>query len=107
MRLGSFNCLLKPGSKAAKAYGKTVVAERHRHRLEFNNAYKGACEEKGLLLTGVLEGGTLCEVAEIEDHPWMVGVQYHPEFKSKPTDAHPLFFAFIEAAIAQHHAHHG
>ncbi len=104
MRLGSYNCLLKPGSKAAVAYGTTLIAERHRHRLEFNNAYKSACEEKGLVLTGVLEGGSLCEVAEVEDHPWMVGVQYHPEFKSKPTDAHPLFRDFIKAAIKQHQA---
>lgn len=100
MRLGSYNCLLKSGSLAHKAYGKTVIAERHRHRFELNNKYKDQMEKLGLVIAGTLEGGNLCEIAEIEGHPWMVGVQFHPEFKSKPTDPHPLFRNFIKAMIA-------
>lgn len=100
MRLGAYSCRIKEGSKAAKAYGETLISERHRHRYEFNNAFKEACEKKGLLLTGVLENSFLCEIAEVVNHPWMVGVQYHPEFKSKPTDPHPLFRDFIAAALA-------
>ncbi|MBS0604103.1 MAG: CTP synthase [Verrucomicrobia bacterium] len=101
MRLGAFNCQVKPGSKAEKAYGSTRISERHRHRWEFNNLYKDSCEEKGLLLSGILEEGHLCEIAEVKDHPWMVGVQFHPEFKSKPTEPHPLFRDFIAAMIQQ------
>ncbi len=100
MRLGAYPCTLKPGSKAYNAYKTDKILERHRHRWEFNNAYKQACEEKGLVLSGILENGQLCEIAEIKDHPWMVGVQYHPEFKSKPTDPHPLFRDFIAAVVA-------
>lgn len=99
MRLGAFPCVLKENSKAAAAYGKTTISERHRHRFEFNNHYKEKLEEKGLLLSGVLENGTLCEIAEIPNHPWMVGVQFHPEFKSKPTDPHPLFKDFVAAMV--------
>lgn len=99
MRLGAFNCQLKPGTKAAKAYGCERISERHRHRWEFNNLYKEDCEKRGLILSGILEEGHLCEIAEIKDHPWMVGVQFHPEFKSKPTDPHPLFKEFIAAVI--------
>ncbi len=101
MRLGAFTCQIKPGTKAEKAYGKNRISERHRHRFEFNNLYKDQCEQKGLILSGVLEEGHLCEIAEIQDHPWMVGVQFHPEFKSKPTAPHPLFSAFIAAMIEQ------
>ena len=99
MRLGAFTCTLQPESKAAKAYGTLSISERHRHRYEFNNLYKDLCEEKGLLFSGVLENGHLCEIAEIKDHPWMIGVQFHPEFKSKPTAPHPLFKEFISAVI--------
>jgi CTP synthase len=99
MRLGAFNCLIKSGTKAEKAYKKQVVSERHRHRFEFNNLFKEQCEAAGLILSGTLENGLLPEIAEIKDHPWMVGVQYHPEFKSKPTDPHPLFRDFIAAVI--------
>ncbi len=98
MRLGAYNCSLKKGSKAFAAYGQEVISERHRHRYEFNNAFKEPFEKAGLTLTGIMESDQLCEIAEIDDHPWMVGVQYHPEFKSKPTDAHPLFRDFIRAA---------
>lgn len=99
MRLGAYNCLLKAGSNAAKAYEKSVISERHRHRWEFNNLYKERMENHGLNFTGYLEHGNLCEIAEVKDHPWMVGVQFHPEFKSKPTEAHPLFRDFIKASI--------
>ncbi len=99
MRLGAFTCVLKEGSKAASAYGQTKISERHRHRFEFNNLYKDNLEEKGLVLSGVLENGHLCEIAEIPSHPWMVGVQFHPEFKSKPTEPHPLFRDFVAAMI--------
>lgn len=102
MRLGAYPCLLKQGSKAEKAYGQSVISERHRHRFEFNNTYKDQMETKGLVISGVLENEQLCEIAEIKDHPWMVGVQFHPEFKSKPTEAHPLFRDFIAASILYH-----
>ena len=99
MRLGSSACRLKPGSHAYEAYQKPVIHERHRHRYEYNNKYQAAMEQKGFIVSGVLEGGTLCEIAEVKDHPWMLGVQFHPEFKSKPTEPHPLFCAFIKAGI--------
>lgn len=100
MRLGAYNCLLKAGSKAEKAYGKSVISERHRHRWEFNNLYKEPMEEKGLVFSGLLEHGHLVEITEVKDHPWMVGVQFHPEFKSKLLEPHPLFREFILAALA-------
>lgn len=100
MRLGNYNCQLKAGSHAHKAYGKSVIGERHRHRYEFNNRYKDELEKLGFQVTGTLEDGNLCEIAEINGHPWMVGVQFHPEFKSKPTAPHPLFRDFIKAMIA-------
>ena len=100
MRLGAYQCLLKEGSRAHQAYGSLKISERHRHRYEFNNRYKEISEKHGLLLTGILESGNLCEIAEIQDHPWMVGVQFHPEFKSRPTEPHPLFREFIKAMIA-------
>jgi CTP synthase len=101
MRLGNYNCRLKPHTKAYQAYGKEVIGERHRHRYEFNNEYQEAMEQKGFILSGILQDGSLCEIAEIQDHPWMVGVQFHPEFKSKPTDPHPLFRDFVKAMIRQ------
>lgn len=105
MRLGAYSCVLKKGSKAHQAYGSDTISERHRHRYEFNNEFQKAMEDKGFTISGILEGGNLCEIAEIKDHPWMVGVQFHPEFKSKPTDAHPLFRAFAEAMIAYKKKH--
>jgi CTP synthase len=104
MRLGAYSCLIKNGTKAEKAYGKQVISERHRHRWEFNNLFKEQFEQAGLILSGVLENSQLCEIAEVKDHPWMVGVQYHPEFKSKPTEPHPLFRDFIAAVIAKKRA---
>ena len=100
MRLGNYNCELKPGTHAHKAYGKKVIGERHRHRYEFNNKYREEMEKLGFTVAGTLEGGNLCEISEIAGHPWMVGVQFHPEFKSKPTEPHPLFRDFIKAVIA-------
>lgn len=99
MRLGAYICKLKPGTQAAKAYGTEQISERHRHRYEYNNQYSETMEKQGFVISGVLEGGNLCEIAEVKDHPWMVGVQFHPEFKSKPTAPHPLFSAFTKAMI--------
>ena len=99
MRLGAYSCRLKEGSKANQAYGSLVISERHRHRFEFNNLYKDQCEAKGLMISGYMENANLCEIVEVEDHPWMVGVQFHPEFKSKPSRPHPLFVDFIAAAL--------
>jgi CTP synthase len=107
MRLGAYNCLLRAGSKAEKAYGTTVISERHRHRWEFNNLYKERMEKHGAVISGYLEHGHLCEIVEITDHPWMIGVQFHPEFKSKPTEPHPLFKNFIKAAIQYKHSQSG
>lgn len=106
MRLGAYICDLQPDSKAAKAYQTTQISERHRHRYEFNNAYKEQLESKGFLIKGILKGEELCEIAEIEGHPWMVGVQFHPEFKSKPTSPHPLFRDFIQAMINYQKSEH-
>ncbi|MEI8329934.1 MAG: CTP synthase [Chlamydiia bacterium] len=99
MRLGAYSCRLKEGSKAHSAYGSVLISERHRHRFEFNNLYKDLCEENGLTISGYMENANLCEIVEVEDHPWMVGVQFHPEFKSKPSQPHPLFKDFIAAAL--------
>ncbi len=101
MRLGAFFCQLKPGTQAEKAYQSQKISERHRHRYEFNQIYKDQCEKEGMILSGVLENDHLCEIAEIQGHPWMVGVQFHPEFKSKPTAPHPLFRDFVAAMIAR------
>ena len=99
MRLGAYQCRLKSGTKAHKAYGRELVSERHRHRYEFNNKYLDALEKKGFIVSGILDEGQLCEIAEIKDHPWMLGVQFHPEFQSKPTAPHALFSAFTQAMI--------
>ena len=105
MRLGAYSCALKPHTKAHKAYGSNTISERHRHRYEFNNQYQEAMEKAGFVFSGILENGSLCEISEIKDHPWMVGVQFHPEFKSKPTDPHPLFRDFVQAMIHHHKEH--
>jgi CTP synthase len=99
MRLGSQKCLLKSGSKAHQIYNSESVHERHRHRYEFNNAYQERMEKAGFLISGTHSTTGLCEIAELKDHPWMIGVQFHPEFKSKPTSPHPLFKSFVEAMI--------
>ncbi|MBJ7450072.1 MAG: CTP synthase [Parachlamydiales bacterium] len=101
MRLGAYPCHLSHGSKAFKAYQQQDISERHRHRYEFNNQYKKAMEDKGMLFSGTYNEGDLVEISEVKDHPWMIGVQFHPEFKSKPTQAHPLFKDFVGAMIEQ------
>jgi CTP synthase len=99
MRLGSYPSLLTEGSKAHQAYGRLEVHERHRHRYEFNNQYRQQFAAHGLALTGISPDGQLVEVIELPAHPWFVTVQCHPEFKSKPTAAHPLFRGFVEASL--------
>ncbi len=99
MRLGSWECQLKPGSKASAIYGKEVVYERHRHRYEFNNRYLETAEAAGLLATGINPETGLVEIIELPAHPWFIGVQYHPEYKSTVANPHPLFTAFVKAAL--------
>ncbi len=101
MRLGAYPCNLEPNTRAAAAYGKKDISERHRHRYEFNNAYKGVIARHGMKISGASPDGELVEIVEIEDHPWFLGCQFHPEFKSRPTDPHPLFRAFIEASLRE------
>jgi CTP synthase len=100
MRLGSYPCTLVKGTKTYRAYGKETVYERHRHRYEFNNKYKVKMETSGLIMSGSSPNGRLVEIVELVDHPWFVGCQFHPEFRSKPDQAHPLFRDFIKAALA-------
>jgi CTP synthase len=99
MRLGAYPCLLREGSFACNAYGKKEISERHRHRYEFNNDFRSALEEKGLIISGTSPDGELVEIIEIADHPWFLGCQFHPEFKSRPMDPHPLFRDFIKGAL--------
>jgi CTP synthase len=101
MRLGSYPCVLAEGSKAHQAYGSREVHERHRHRYEFNNQYRQQFAANGLIVSGTSPDGKLVEVIELAEHPWFVAVQCHPEFKSKPTKAHPLFRGFIQASLAR------
>ena len=98
MRLGIYPCHLVPGTKAAEAYGTDTVYERHRHRFEFNNAYREQLGQKGLIASGLSPDKRLVEIVEVKDHPWMVACQFHPEFKSRPNHPHPLFASFIGAA---------
>ena len=99
MRLGTYPCELVPGTKTASAYGVARVNERHRHRYEFNNDYRKRLEEKGMVIAGVYEEKNLVEIVELQDHPWFVGVQFHPEFRSRPVKPHPVFMGFIGAAV--------
>ncbi|MCR4314003.1 MAG: CTP synthase [Candidatus Uhrbacteria bacterium] len=99
MRLGAYDCDLKPGTIARKAYGKSSVSERHRHRYEFNNDYAAELEKKGMVISGVNPQTGLVEIVELKNHPFFVGVQFHPEFHSRPLRPHPLFKAFIAAAL--------
>ncbi|GAB4271246.1 MAG: CTP synthase [Candidatus Promineifilaceae bacterium] len=101
MRLGAYPCKLVPGTKAAEAYGTDLISERHRHRWEFNNSYREMMERGGMVFSGLSPDGRLVEIAEIKDHPFMVGSQFHPEFKSRPNRPHPLFNAFIAAVTAR------
>jgi CTP synthase len=99
MRLGSYECALVKGTKAHQAYRKDKIQERHRHRYEFNNKYREALAKAGMIFSGIYPKGDLVEIIELSDHPWFVGCQFHPEFKSKPDNAHPLFREFIKAAV--------
>jgi CTP synthase len=117
MRLGAYDCELKPGTLASRAYATLTpskpstplkplmpstpftISERHRHRYEFNNAYRAAIEKNGLIVSGVNPQSGLVEIVELKDHPFFVGVQFHPEFHSRPLRPHPLFKAFIKAAL--------
>ena len=99
MRLGAYPCRLQEGTRARDAYPEDEISERHRHRYEFNNIYKDRLIESGLIISGISPDGQLVEIVEIADHPWFLGCQFHPEFKSRPMNPHPLFRAFIRAAL--------
>src|SRR6185436_13007321 len=99
MRLGTYKCALKSGSLAQKLYGKDEIDERHRHRYEVNNQYRGRLAEKGLVFSGQNPELNLVEMIELADHPHFIGCQFHPEFKSKPFAPHPLFSGFVRAAM--------
>jgi CTP synthase len=100
MRLGAYPCDIKKDSLAYTAYGISSISERHRHRYEFNNSFKERLEEKGLVISGTSPDGELVEMVEVKDHPWFLGCQFHPEFKSRPMNPHPLFREFIRASLA-------
>ena len=100
MRLGAYRCRLKKGTKVAEAYGSEDISERHRHRYEVNNKYRDALEKHGMILSGVNPDIGVVEMIELENHPWFVGTQAHPELKSEPVRPHPLFKHFVGAAIA-------
>jgi CTP synthase len=100
MRLGAYPCSLTKGTFAQKAYGSTEISERHRHRYEFNNHFRSALVEKGMVISGIYKDEDLVEIIELPDHPWFLGCQFHPEFKSKPLNPHPLFKAFVGAIKA-------
>ena len=107
MRLGAWKCKLQPGSFAAKAYGQLEISERHRHRYEFNCEYEDTLTRAGFRITGRTPDGVYVEIVEAPDHPWFLGCQFHPEFKSKPLAPHPLFAAFIRASIENRHQRQG
>jgi CTP synthase len=99
MRLGAYECSINEGTKAHKAYGKALITERHRHRFEFNNKYLEKFASVGMNATGINPAGKMVEIIEVEDHPWFVGVQFHPEYSSTVLNPHPLFVNFLEAVI--------
>ena len=101
MRLGAYTARLSEGSRIAQIYGDTEISERHRHRYEVNTGYRQRLEEKGMRFAGLSPDGLLPETVEFPDHPWFIGVQYHPELKSRPFEPHPLFASFIAAAVVQ------
>jgi CTP synthase len=101
MRLGAYAAHLSPGSRVAEIYGASDISERHRHRYEVNTTYKGRLEQRGMRFCGMSPDGVLPEIIEYEDHPWFIGVQFHPELKSRPFAPHPLFSSFVEAAVEQ------
>ena len=98
MRLGAYKCILNEDSNTYKAYKKKEIYERHRHRYEFNNDYREVLQNAGLKIVGVSPDDQLVEIIELDDHPWFVGCQFHPEFKSRPMEPHPLFKDFVKAA---------
>jgi len=98
MRLGLYPCVLQPGTKAAASYTEKQVEERHRHRWEFNNAFREEFEKAGMVFSGISPDGKLVEISELKDHPYMMGSQFHPEFLSRPMRPHPLFVGLIKAA---------
>jgi len=100
MRLGAYECRLSPDTKALQAYGSEMISERHRHRYELNSTFEDQLTNGGLLISGRNPQTNLVEIIEIPDHPWFLGCQFHPEFKSKPLSAHPLFREFIRASVA-------
>jgi len=104
MRLGAYPCRLARGTKAAEIYGVPEVSERHRHRYEVSNSYRDAFVEHGMRLSGLSPDGSLVEIVELADHPWFVGCQFHPELQSRPTRPHPLFAAFVAAAVTRRRA---
>ena len=105
LRLGAYPCHIVPGTKMAECYGTLDISERHRHRYEFNNDYRALMQEKGLVLSGLSPDGHIVETVEIPENDFYIGVQYHPEFKSRPNKAHPLFKGLISAALR--HAERG
>ena len=107
MRLGAYDCEVASGSHASEEYASPHVAERHRHRYEFNNRYRGKLEERGLKVTGVYSDMDLVEIVELPDHPWFVGVQFHPELRSRPANPHPLFKGFVRAAVEERRRREG
>jgi len=99
MRLGAYPCTLKSGSKVAQIYKATQISERHRHRFEFNNAYLDQYQKAGMLATGINVQNNLVEIIELVNHPWFIGIQFHPEYKSTVANPHPLFVEFVKAAM--------
>ena len=99
MRLGAYPCKVTPGTHTEEAYGKLEISERHRHRYEFNNEYRQALTERGLVIAGTLPDDSLVEIVEVKDHPWFVAAQFHPELKSRPNNPHPLFSKFVKASL--------
>jgi CTP synthase len=107
MRLGAYECELRPGSQAQREYGTATVRERHRHRFEYNNDYRARMEEAGLRVSGVYRQLDLVEIVELPGHPWFVGVQFHPELRSRPSEPHPLFRGFVRAAVEERRRREG
>jgi CTP synthase len=101
MRLGAYAAKLDKGSRVAEMYGETEISERHRHRYEVNTGYRERLEDKGMRFSGMSPDGLLPEIIEYPEHPWFIGVQFHPELKSRPFEPHPLFASFIGAAVHQ------
>ena len=100
LRLGAYPCVIRAGSQMEQCYGTREIRERHRHRYEFSNEYRSGLEKAGLVISGESPDGNLVETVELKDHPFFIGVQYHPEFKSRPNKPHPLFKGFVTAALS-------